>query len=308
MENKNNILTTNKSLDILKYEDENIKDLIYTVRGKQVMLDSDVANLYQYKTKSLNLAVKRNIERFPKDFCFQLTENELKSLRFQIETSNSKSRNSRGGRRYLPFVFTEQGIAMLAGILKSDIAVNTSIKIIQAFIEMRKFLFQNSQIFDRLTILEYKQLENEKNFSKVFNLLQQDKNVKQKIFFAGQIWDSYSLIIDIIKKAKNNITIIDNYIDDSILTMLTKKKNNVEVVILTSEKSNILKLDIQKFNKEYPVLKVAKSNKFHDRFIIIDNNELYHCGASLKDLGKKSFAINKIKDKKIMHEIINFLI
>ena len=272
------------------------------------MLDSDVANLYQYKTKSLNLAVKRNIERFPEEFCFQLTENELNNLRFQIETSKKEKNiltGSRGGRRYLPYVFTEQGVAMLAGILKSNIAVDISIKIIKAFIEMRKFLNNNGQVFERLTTMEYKILEHDKKFDQIFNQLQHEENIRQKIFFQGQIWDSYSLIVDIIKKANKKITIIDNYIDDSILKMLTKKNNGVEVVILTSNNSNISKIDIQKFNKEYPILKVAKTNKFHDRFIIIDNKELYHCGASIKDLGKKCFAINKIEDVSIIEKLVN---
>ena len=207
--------------------------------------------------------------------------------------------------RSLPYAFTEQGVAMLATILRTNIAVDVSIKIMDAFIEMRKVLLQNGQIFQRLTTLEYKQLENEKNFNKVFNILQKEENIKQRIFFEGQIYDAYSLIIDIIKKANQKILIIDNYMDDSILKMLSKKKDNVEVVILTSDKSNISKLDIQKFNKEYPILKVAKSNKFHDRFIVIDNKELYHCGASIKDLGKKCFGINKIEDEQIIKQIIN---
>ena len=283
-------------VDFEKYEIEDIKEKIYTIRGKQVLLDSDVANLYHYKTKSLNLAVKRKIERFPEEFCFKLTSEEFENLRFQIETLNRKTNNGNVTRKYLPYVFTEQGIAMLAGILKNDISVDISIKIIKAFISMRNFLLNNGQIFNRLTNLEYKQLENEKNFNKVFNMLSIKETINQKIFFEGQIWDSYSLIVDIIKKANRKITIIDNYIDDSILDILSKKKNNVEVVILTAEKSNILKLDIQKFNKEYPILKVGKTNKVHDRFIIIDNKELFHCGASLKDLGKKCFGINKIED------------
>ena len=177
-----------------------------------------------------------------------------------------------------------------------------------AFVEMRKILLQNGQVFEILTTLEYKQLENEKNFDKLFNLLQQEENVKQKIFFEGQIWDSYSLIIDIIKRADKKILIIDNYIGDSILKMLTKKKDNVEVVIITSDKSNISNLDMQKFNKEYPTLKVAKTSKFHDRFIVIDNKELYHCGASIKDLGKKCFGINKIEDEQIIKQIVNYRI
>lgn len=282
---------------------ENIKKLIYTIRGKQVMLDSDVANLYNYKTKSLNLAVKRNIERFPEEFCFKLSEEEFKNLRFQFETLNKKVNNGNVTRKYLPYVFTEQGIAMLAGVLKSEIAVNVSISIIKAFVEMKKFINSNGLIFERLTNIEYKLLEHDRKFNVLFNELQKDNNFNQKIFFKGQIWDSYSLIVDIIKKANSKITIIDNYVDDNILKMLSKKKNNVEVVILTSEKSNILKLDIQKFNKEYPTLKIAKTNKFHDRFIILDNKELYHLGASIKDLGKKCFGINRIEDKKILEQI-----
>ena len=206
----------------------------------------------------------------------------------------------------MPYVFTEQGIAMLSGLLKNDIAVQVSINIMNAFVEMRKFLIQNGQIFERLTNIEYKLLEHDKKFNEVFNQLQVEENIKQKIFFEGQIYDAYSLIIDIIKKANKKILIIDNYIDDSVLKMLTKKNNNVEVVILTSDKSNIQQIDIQKFNKEYPILKVAKTNKFHDRFIIIDNEEMYHLGASIKDLGKKCFGINKIEDLEIMEKILNY--
>ena len=287
---------------------EEIKKLIYTIRGKQVMLDSDVAMLYHYETKNVNKAMKRNIERFPEDFCFQLTNDEFKNLRFQIGTLNKKVNNGKVTRKYLPYVYTEQGISMLAGVLKNDIAIQVSISIIRAFIEMRRFISSNSQIFDRLTNVEYKLLEHDKKFDEVFNELQKDENFKQKIFFQGQIYDAYSLVIDIIKRAKNKIIIIDNYIDDSILKILVKKNKNVEVVILTSKNSNISKLDIQKFNKEYPILKVAKIDKFHDRFIIIDNKELYHCGASIKDLGKKCFGINKMEDieiiKKFNEEII----
>ena len=195
---------------------------------------------------------------------------------------------------------------MLSGLLKNDIAVQVSINIMNAFVEMRKFLIQNGQIFERLTNIEYKLLEHDKKFNEVFNQLQVEENIKQKIFFEGQIYDAYSLIIDIIKKANKKILIIDNYIDDSILKMLTKKNNNVEVVILTSDKSNIQQIDIQKFNKEYPILKVAKTNKFHDRFIIIDNEEMYHLGASIKDLGKKCFGINKIEDVEIIEKILNY--
>ena len=283
---------------------EEIKNLIYTIRGKQVMLDSDVAMLYHYETKNVNKAMKRNIERFPEDFCFQLTNDEFKNLRFQFRTLNKKVNNGKVTRKYLPYVYTEQGISMLAGVLKNDIAVQVSISIIRAFIEMRKFISSNSQIFERLTNVEYKLLEHDKKFDEIFDSLLKKEEFKQKIFFGGQIYDAYSLVIDIIKRAKNKIIIIDNYIDDSILKILIKKNRNVEVVILTSKKSNISKLDMQQFNKEYPILKVAKTDKFHDRFIIIDNKELYHCGASIKDLGKKCFGINKIDDIEIINKFV----
>ena len=272
------------------------------------MLDSDVAMLYHYETKNVNKAVKRNIDRFPEEFCFQLTENEFETLRFQIGTSKQNLKINdelRGGRRYLPYVFTEQGIAMLAGVLKNDIAIKVSINIIKSFIEMRKFISLNGQVFERLTNMEYKLLEHDKKFDEVFDQLQLEENIKQRIFFEGQIYDAYSLIVDIIKKANKKILIIDNYVDDSIFKMLTKKKSNIEVIILTSNKSNIQNIDIQKFNKEYPFLKVTRTNKFHDRFIIIDNKEMYHLGASIKDLGKKCFGINKIEDVKIIEKIIN---
>lgn len=320
MENEINSLVVQDNIS-----NEEIKNLIYTIRGNQVMLDSDVAMLYHYPTKRINEAVNRNKQRFPENFCFQLTEEEYKSLRFKnftLNEVNSKDVNEdnslrsqiatldenagRGKhRKYLPYVFTEQGIAMLSGLLRNDIAIQVSINIMNAFVEMRKFLAVNGQIFERLTNVEYKLLEHDKKFDKVFDQLQHEENIKQKIFFEGQIYDAYSLIIDIIKKANKKILIIDNYIDDSVLKMITKKNKDVEVVILTSDKSNIQKIDIQKFNKEYPILKVAKTNKFHDRFIVIDNKEMYHLGASIKDLGKKCFGINKIEDLDIINKVIN---
>lgn len=291
---------TNNLLVQENVSNEDIKNLIYTIRGKQVMLDSDVAWLYHYETKRINETVKRNTERFPIEFCFQLTSQEYEVLKSQIATSKI-----RGGKQKLPYVFTEKGILMLSGLLKNEIAIEVSIKIVEAFVEMRKFISSNGQLFERLTNVEYKLLEHDKKFDKVFDQLQHEENIKQKVFFEGQIYDAYSLIIDIIKKANRKILIIDNYIDDSVLKMLTKKNEKVVVVILTSEKSNIQKIDIQKFNKEYPILKVAKTNKFHDRFIVIDNKEMYHLGASIKDLGKKCFGINKIEDIEIINKIIN---
>ena len=228
------------------------------------MLDSDVARLYNYQTKRVNETVSRNKKRFPENFCFQLTEEEVKNLKRQATILNldqennwsqiatsSKSENSKHrGKKYVPYVFTEQGIAMLSGLLKNDIAIQVSINIMNAFVEMRKFLMINGQVFDRLTNVEHKLLDHDQKFDIVFDQLQLEENIKQRIFFDGQIYDTYSLIVDIIKKANNKILIIDNYIDDSVLKMLSKKKNNVEVVILTSDKSNIENLDIKKFNKD----------------------------------------------------------
>lgn len=286
-----------------KLLNKDIKNLIYTIRGMQVMLDSDVANLFKYTTKNINKSVKNNAERFPEYYCFQLTTKEYNSLmtrRYNI-TKIGRSNN----RKYLPYVFTEYGITMLAALLKSEVAVNISIKIVNTFMQMRKNFSENNQVFERLTSLEYKLLEQEKKINNILGELKFEENIKQKIFFKGQIYDAYSIIIDIIKSANKKILIIDNYIDDNVLKMLSKKKKDVEVTILTSIKSNIEKLDIKKFNKEYPILKLEKNNKFHDRFIIVDNKEMYHLGASIKDLGKKCFGINKIEDIKIVEKIIN---
>lgn len=286
-----------------KLLNKDIKNLIYTIRGMQVMLDSDVANLFKYTTKNINKSVKNNAERFPEYYCFQLTTKEYNSLmtrRYNI-TKIGRSNN----RKYLPYVFTEYGITMLAALLKSEVAVNISIKIVNTFMQMRKNFSENNQVFERLTSLEYKLLEQEKKINNILGELKFEENIKQKIFFKGQIYDAYSIIIDIIKSANKKILIIDNYIDDNVIKMLSKKKKDVEVTILTSIKSNIEKLDIKKFNKEYPILKLEKTNKFHDRFIIVDNKEMYHLGASIKDLGKKCFGINKIEDIKIVEKIIN---
>ena len=293
----NNIVPINEELNVVTNKIENIKNLIYTIRGKQVMLDSDVAKLYNCETKYVNRVVKRNIDRFPERFCFKLTEYEVENLKSQFVISSLKKGNY-GGRRKLPTVFTEQGIAMLSGLLRNEIAIKVSINIMDAFVEMRKFLVTNGQVFERLSNVECKLLDqdrklsnHEKNFEEIFNALQKSEQEEfgRKIFFDGQIYDSYSLIIDIIKTANKKILIIDNYIDDSILKMLAKKNKDVEVVVLTSQNSKISKLDINRFNKQYPTLKVAKSNKFHDRFIVIDNKELYHCRCIIKRFRKEMF-------------------
>lgn len=306
MHNKDSIiLQANKEMAMNEKNINNIKSLIYTVRGKQVMIDSDVAMLYRCETRVINQAVKRNIDRFPERFCFQLTKEEYKNLRSQIVILNENRNISEIGRKYLPYVFTEQGIAMLSAVLKNTVAVQVSINIMDAFVEMRKFVANNGQVFQEINTIKLKLLEHDKKFNEVFDELQKDKEIKfkQKVFFDGQIYDAYSLIVDIIKTAKEKILIIDNYIDESILKILSKKNRNVEVVILTLPNSNINKLDITKFNKQYPILKVGRTNRFHDRFIIIDHKDLYHLGASIKDLGKKCFAISKMEDTQYIQKI-----
>lgn len=275
------------------------------------MLDSDVAELYHYETRRVNETVKRNIQRFPEEFYFKLTDEEYDVLKSQFATSNIKEKiHMRGGKKKVPYVFTEKGIIMLSGILKSDIAVDVSISIVEAFIKMKNFIYNNRSLLERVITIENKIdnkfIEYDNKFEKVFDVLEKNKEseFKQKIFYKGQIYDAYELIIDIIKTAKNKIVIIDNYIDDTILKILQKKNKNVEVVILTLPNCNLTKLDIKKFNEQYPVLKIARTDKFHDRFIIIDDRELYHCGASLKDLGKKCFGINKIKDNTFIENVM----
>ena len=286
-----------------KIKDMKIENLIYKIRGKQVMLDSDVAMLYGYDTKRVNEIVKRNIDRFPEDFCFQLDFAEYKYiLNLKSQNATSSYERTHGGRRSTPYVFTEHGVMMLAGMLKSSIAIEVSKKIIVAFVAMRKFINENKDIFKRINNIEIKMLEYNENFEKIFDALEPRRIERQKIFFNGEIYDAYSLIIELIKKATQRIIIIDNYIDKSILDMLVYKKNNVDVTLVTSS-HYLTKLDIDKFNKQYPNLTIKYSNIFHDRFMITDDT-LYHIGASLKDLGNKCFAINKIEDKEYLKKIV----
>jgi len=268
-----------------------IRNLIYTIRGKQVMLDSDLASLYQVETKNLNKAVKRNIERFPASFCFQLTEKEVENLRFQIGTSSLNY----GGRRYLPYVFTEQGVAMASAILRSDIAVKMSVQIMEAFVEMRRMLISNASLFHRLDNIELRQLEADQKFEEIFKALESDKLHSEKgIFYNGQVFDAYTFVSDIIRKAGSSIILLDNYVDDTVLTLLGKRNDNVTATILTKSISNQLRLDLQRYNSQYPAIDIEIFFDAHDRFLIIDNTELYHIGASLKDLGKKWFAFSRM--------------
>lgn len=275
---------------ITVFDTDKIQNLIYTIRGLQVMLDSDLAELYDVETKVFNQAVKRNIIRFPDIFRFQLSLDEYDSLKSQIVTSNT----SRGGRRYLPYAFTEQGVAMLSSVLRSKTAVKVSIQIMNAFVNMRKLISQNAGIFQRLDKVEYKQLKTDEKFEKLFDALQsKDLEPKQGIFFDGQIFDAYKFVSGLIRKAKKTILLIDNYIDETVLDLLTKKKKNVLVTIFTNKITKAMLLNVEKFNSQYPTLELKEFTKAHDRFLIMDNKDVYHFGASLKDLGKKWFAFSK---------------
>ena len=280
-------------------EELNIENMIYEIRGKQVMLDSDLAKLYNVETKRINEAVKNNPNKFPERFAFLLNDFETMNLRSKFSTS-SLNKNY-GGRRYNPRVFTEQGVAMLSTILKSKVAVETSIRIMDAFVKMRKIISSNlieQKYINELVIKDNERINLlEESFSKL-----EEKEKINHIFYEGQIYDAYSLLIDIFKEAKKEIIIIDNYADKSILDMITNL--NVKVTIVT-RKFNLLKdIDIKKYNRQYHNLKVIYSDKFHDRFIILDKKVLYHSGASCKDLGNKCFAITKMEDKEYLETIL----
>ena len=273
-----------------------IETMIYEIRGKQVMLDSDLAKLFNYETKNLNRQVQRNVNRFPSNYCFQLTDNEMNDLRCQNGTSNQANY---GGRRYLPYVFTEHGITMLAGILKSSVAIEMSIRIVNAFVEMRHYISNNLIEQKYVNNLVFKHEEDIKLLQSTFDSFKEKNN---HIFFEGQIYDAYSLLLDIFNQAKEEIIIIDNYVDKKLLDVLSKIDN--KIIIYSNNYNQEL---INKYNKEYTNVICRYTNKFHDRFIIIDNIILYHSGASFKDLGNKCFALNKIEDKKYLKSILEEL-
>ena len=250
----------------------NIENKILVIRGQQVMLDRDLAGLYGVETKRINEAVKRNIDRFPKTFCFQLTENEYAFLRSQFATS--KKSETRGGRQYLPYAFTEQGVAMLSAVLHSKIAVQVSIDIMNAFVVMRRFLFSNAQVFQRLDRIEAKQLETDQKLETIFTLMDKYKiEDKQGVFVQGQIFDAYTKFQELIQKAKTLIK----------------------------------KLDVAKFNAQYPSLTIKNTSTMHDRFLIIDRSEIFHIGASIKDLGKKCFGFTRLEDPRWIKIVLNAL-
>lgn len=275
-----------------------IKNLILTVRDKQVLLDSDVAQLYGYDTKRVNETAARNSKRFPTRFRFQLTEEEVDEiLRSQFATSNKTDTPGRGGRRYKPYVYTEQGVAMLSGLLKNDIAIQVSLSIMDAFVEMRQFLSTNKEIYAKLINMDNKILEHDHKFDQVFDLLQSSEETpNQSIFYKGQFYDAFRFIVDIIKKAEKDVILIDNYIDDSVFDILVNKKDGVSTTIVTSNPERLSQAHSKKFSKQYGAVSIVACKDFHDRFVIVDRKEVYAFGASLKDLGNKCFEVSKNED------------
>ena len=277
--------------EIIKIDD--VKSKIYCIRGIQVMLDRDLAELYEVETRRINEQVKRNIERFDDDFMFQLTQEEFENLKSHFATS------SWGGIRKLPYVFSEQGIYMLATVLKSKTAIEVTKQIMRTFTKMREFLSNNNLIFERFERIETRLSIHDEKINQLFDALQ-TKQETQGVFHNGQIYDAYAFINDLLKSAKKEVILIDNYIDDSVLTLFSKY--NLKYTIITKNISKQLKLDIEKYNSQYHNLEVKISNRFHDRFLILDD-KAYHLGASLKDLGKKIFGFNKI-DKNLLEKVL----
>ena len=253
------------------------------------MLDSDLADIYGVSTSRLNEQVKRNAERFPEDFMFKLSKEEWENLISQNATSNEH-----GGRRKTPFVFTEQGVAGLSGVLKSEQASQVHVTIMRAFVSMRKLIASQIGLIQRIDGLERKQLETDNKFENVFKALEQNTIPSQGIFFDGQLYDAYELMSKIIRSAKKEIILIYNYIDETVLTHLSKRAENVEAIIYTKSISKAIQLDLERHNSQYSPIQIKELRDSHDRFLIIDRKELYHIGASLKDLGKKWFAFSKL--------------
>ena len=288
-------------------EPQQIQQMIHFIRGERVILDRDLAILYGVETKLLNKQVKRNIERFPERYRFQLSDNELDELVTKCDRLMTLKHSSSN-----PFVFTEQGVSMLASVLKSDTAVQTSIKIIDAFVAMRHFMLSNAKLFAEIDNLKQNQIktevhliENDKKIDQILTLLDKNnKEDKQQLFFDGQIYDAFSLMVSIVRKANKDIILIDNYVNIETLDILAKKKEMVNVRIITSKKTKLTQSDIDKFNTQYPSITLSFSDKYHDRFFIIDHSTAYHIGASIKDAGKKCFGVNLINDQWLMDMLL----
>ena len=291
----------NPKLDvaICDIEQIRIEPLIHLIREQQVILDRDLALLYGVETRRLNEQVRRNIERFPEDFMFQLTHEEFENWKSQFATSNSIIM----GARKRPYAFTESGIAMLSSVLRSPTAIEVNIRIMRTFVTMRHFLASNAQVFQRLSNIEYHQIETDKRIDEVFKRLDANTQPQQGIFFDGQVFDAYQFVSDLVRKAKKAIALIDNYVDDTVLTLLDKRNNGIAATIYTQHISQQLQLDIDRHNAQYPMIEVKRFNRAHDRFLLIDD-EVYLIGASIKDLGKKWFAFTLMHNT-TAEELIN---
>ncbi|MBR6269301.1 MAG: ORF6N domain-containing protein [Bacteroidales bacterium] len=270
--------------------DQSIEDSIYTIRGVQVILDTDIAELYGIETKRLNEQVRRNASRFPSDFMFQLTQDEFVCLRSQNATTNWSKRRS------MPYAFTELGVSMLSSVLSSEAAIQANIQIMRAFAAMRRFLVSNAQIFQRLDVLEYKQIATDQRVDRLFEKLEEGKlEPRQGIFFEDQVFDAYGFVSNLIKQATRNVVLFDNYVDETVLTLLDKREVGVSATIYSKQISQQLQLDLARHNAQNAPIEIKPFNKTHDRFLIIDD-KVYHIGASLKDLGKKWFAFSLMND------------
>ena len=295
--------------EIIILDENDLKNKIYTIRGVQVMLDSDLAEIYGYETKRFNEQVKNNIERFDEDFRFQLTQDEVDVLRSKFSTTNISTMS-----RSLPYAFTEQGIYMLMTVLKGELAVKQSKTLIRLFKQMKDFVLTNSQLFAEIDSIKKHLIEsdlhhkeNDKRIDELFTLMEKYKiEEKQGIFFQGQIFDAYAKFESFIQSAKKEIVLIDGYVDLTVLERLAKKQKGVNVLLYTASKTKITNLDVQKFNAQYPTLTLNFTSKMHDRFLIIDNSVLYHIGASLKDLAKKCFAF-EILDSSLIPSVLGNL-
>ena len=279
----------------------NIESLICSFRGHQVMIDRDIAMLYGVETKALNQAVKRNIERFPERFRFQLSTEETSELVTVCDRFKSLKHSS-----VMPYAFTEQGISMLSTVLHSKTAIEVSIQIMDAFVAMRHYYSVNAQVFQRLKDLEHHRIETELKFDKIFKMLDANSVPLQGVFFQGQIFDAYAKFESFIQSASKEIILIDGYVDLTVLERLAKKREGVSVTVFTNPRTPLTELDVNRFNAQYPTLTLNHTTTMHDRFMIIDGTVLYHIGASLKDLGKKCFAF-EVLDAAIIPAILQNL-
>jgi len=287
--------------EIIETEDIKIEDMIYEIRGIQVMLDSDLAKLFNVETGNLNKSMKRNIKRFPSEFCFQLNYDEYNALLFQIGRARGK-----GGRTNLPFVYSEQGVAMLTSVLRSDIAIIMSIKIINAFITMRHFIAENNNIYLTLNNINNKMISYDSKiieYDDKFNYLFSKFDKKEKLFFQGEIYDAYSNFVSLVKEATDEVIVVDSYADITFLDLI--RNINCNIILITKNSDRLSDMEIDKYNKQYNNLKVIRDNSFHDRYFILDRKIVYHSGASLNTAGSKTFMVNKLEDEFVIKTIIN---